>query len=164
MVLAARAVGMEAAEKYENGAYGPEQWNRSMRQLFDGAILGGVELAETMMAGPGARWAPTEVESDLFCVGGDLDCDRRLELISPLTCMGTMLEIRNSHVSFRPGAGCDSERNPFGRLSEGEKWFRIVVDTTGVASAAYTSKVRVSPLRPTGSSGSIPDVDIYIVV
>src|SRR5690349_10622450 len=66
MLRRSGAIAEDASQKMAAGKYGYDDYVRSVRQLVDGNLLDGMELAETLLAGPGFKSAANVARSDPY--------------------------------------------------------------------------------------------------
>jgi hypothetical protein len=132
MVGQARYVAEDVSKSIAGKSYGLNGWVRSLTELADIGVLGGLEMAETAVTGP-ARYEPTAFISDVFKTSASSD-DRSLK-IDPdngLKRPGTTDEIPLKRIAFQPP-----------RLKPGATDFYLVVDEENLPSGVYEGTVLV---------------------
>jgi len=129
MVSQAGTVAEAASVQVEEKKFTPNEWLKSMTRMIDIAIAGGIEIAETIVAGP-ARFEQTPVRSEKFTAPDFGD----LSIVKPLKRDGTDDDegIAADQISFDPPT-----------LTHPNKEFCILVVPSGLASGLYRGTVKV---------------------
>jgi hypothetical protein len=146
------AVAESALTKLRNGGYGLKEYLQSIGELVDGNLFDGIELAETIAAGPGFTVASNVVRSSPYAIGPPNDCAYRVKVTGPLT-RGFGDELPAKAVSFEAVQGGDKKHCPTGLLVSGAEKFHILVDRTDLPSGSYAGQLHVMPAA-TGSADS----------
>lgn len=126
MVSQAGTVAEAASVQVEKKAFTPNKWLESMTRMIDIAIAGGIEIAETIAAGP-AQFERPPLRSDKFEAPdfGDLCIEK------PLKRDATDEVIPADRICFDPPT-----------LVFPNKEFCILVDPSGLASGLYRGTVK----------------------
>jgi hypothetical protein len=128
----------------------PTDWVQAMVKLADIALFGGIELAETALAGPGQyEKAPIR---ETFKVTPD-NVNPRLLTILSLSRPGAA-DAAVGRVGFDP-----SDRV----LPKGQSEFSILVDAAGLASGKYIGEVHIGEVDPAAPAGVVQD-DVVVTV
>jgi hypothetical protein len=130
MVSQAGTVAQAAADDVEGFAYTPRRWLESMTRLIDIAIAGGMDIAETLVAGP-AAFEGQPVASASFTVANGTET-RELSWDTELRRDATEDKIPAHKIRFDPPT-----------LIPPNNEFRVLVNTSGLVSGVYKGKVRV---------------------
>jgi hypothetical protein len=138
-------VAQAAAYDSQRMQYTPKKWLESVTRFIDIAIAGGMEIAETVAAGP-ARFEHQPVASDPYTAPQSKET-RPLAIGGPLKRDGTDDEIPPEKVSFEPVT-----------LIPPNRTFRVLVNATGLTSGVYTGSVRV------GSQDGADSVPVQIAL
>jgi hypothetical protein len=123
-------VAQAAAYDVQRKEYTPKRWMESITRMIDIAIAGGMEIAETVAAGP-ARFEHQPVASGPFSATQSKKT-RPLAIGSPFKREGTDEEIPPNKISFEPDT-----------LIPPNKTFNVMVNATGLTSGVYTGSVKV---------------------
>lgn len=129
MVGQTGAVAADASVHVENKDYTPKRWLKSMTQLIDIGIAGGMEIVETVAAGP-ARFEVQPVASDEFEAPAAQSGRTRTLVPVLLKRDATDTSVPASKISFDPPT-LDSKTTKF----------RVLVDATDLASGVYEGRV-----------------------
>jgi hypothetical protein len=129
------AVAAEASRKMAAGDYGYDDYLRSVTTLVDGNLLDGMELAETLLAGPGFKLAPDVALSDPYPVGPGF---------------GDAVPV--ARISFEAVKSGEANRRTSGVLPVGTDHFRLVVNRTNLQSGYYFGQVTVTARPATNAS------------
>jgi len=129
MVTQTGAVAADASENVEKKAYTPTKWLESMTRMIDIGVAGGMEIVETVIAGP-ARFEVQPIRSDEFEAPAIPPGETRTLVADQLKRDATDSAIPMSRISFEPPV-----------LDSTVTKFRIVVDASGLASGVYEGKV-----------------------
>jgi hypothetical protein len=130
MVSQSGTVAQAAANDIEGMAYTPSKWLESVTRLIDIGIAGGMEIAETIAAGP-ARFESQPVASDVYTAPASKDT-RQLSIVEKsLKRDATEDEIATDKVSFDPPS-----------LVPPNTEFRVLVNAAGSVSGVYKGTVR----------------------
>jgi hypothetical protein len=138
------AVAESALIKLRKGGYGPKEYLQTIGELVDGNLLDGVELAETIAAGPGFTVASSVVRSSPYAIGPPNDCAYRVKVTGAFT-RGFGDELPSKVVSFESVQGDDKTHCPTGLLVSGAEKFHILIDRTDLQSGSYAGQVHVTP-------------------
>jgi hypothetical protein len=149
------AVAESALIKLRNGGYGPGEYLQTIGELVDGNLLGGLELAETIAAGPGFTVASNVVRSSPYAIGPPNDCAYRVKVTGAFT-RGFGDELPSKVVSFEAVQGGDKTHCPTGLLVSGAEKFHILVDRTDLQSGSYAGQIHVMPAGLADSSDTKP--------
>ena len=165
MVSQGTRVAEAVAEKVDDNSFKPDDWVKSMFKLADIAIMGGVELAETVFIGP-PQQMNDPFESDPFDATVDIGFDRKLRMSedAPLMRQGTgrtVNEIARKRIRFLPGEaggtrGLDLPAD-VGR-------FRLSVDPAGLPSGVYKGKVEVTRADAGPDAEPVQTVEVDIAL
>jgi hypothetical protein len=126
MVSQTGSVAQAASVQLVNNKYGPNEWLKSMTQMIDIAIMGGIEIAETIAAGP-AQFERPPVRSDEF----EAQDFGELSIAKPLKRDATDEVVPADRVTFDPPA-----------LTSPNKKFHLLVDPNGRTSGVYRGTVK----------------------
>ena len=138
------SVASHTVDQIDKGKFGAKEWLGTMTQLCDIAALSSIELAETVLSGPGAPPAPKSIKSlPVELTGLDAKRAHILTMAEPLTQGGTT--VHPERVGFSPGAEGDDDGSCPLVLPAGETTFRVVADTTDLPGGTYVGTVRVHP-------------------
>lgn len=129
MVSQTGTVAQDASIHVENKGYTPKKWLESMTRLIDIGIAGGMEIVETVAAGP-ARFEVQPVQSDEFEFP-PAEGDEPRTLVADLKRDATDEPIPQHKISFKPPT-----------LVHPNTKFRILVDASGLVSGIYEGTVR----------------------
>ena len=127
MVTQTGTVAADASIHVEKKDYTPTKWLESMTRMIDIGVAGGMEIVETVIAGP-ARFEVQPIRSDEFhrkAAG-----QTRTLVAEVLKRDATDSTIPKSRISFEPPV-----------LAPGITGFCVVVDASGLASGVYEGKV-----------------------
>lgn len=138
-------VAARVADKIDNGDFGPEEWVRTVTQLCDIAAYSAVELAETVLAGPGAVPAHDTVSSDVVTLPEEVDCPHVLSVSEHFKLPNTSICVPSRQVGFVPGGEDDAKPSPLGLLPAGVRTFRVIFDTRNLTGGTYVGWVRARP-------------------
>jgi len=134
MVTQTGAVAADASVHVENKDYTPTKWLESMTRMIDIGVAGGMEIVETVIAGP-ARFEVQPIRSDEFDApvvpNPDVETRPRTLVADELKRDATDSPIPISRISFEPPV-----------LDSTVTKFRVVVDASGLASGVYEGKVK----------------------
>jgi hypothetical protein len=132
MVSQTGTVASAASIEVEKKKYTPNKWLESWIRLADIGIAGGLEIIETVAAGP-ARFESQPVRSDDFDMPAAVGGQTRTLVAGPLQRLGTDADqaIKESKISFDPPTLIDPNTT-----------FCVVVDTSGLVSGVYVGEVR----------------------
>ena len=132
-------VAGRVADDIDKEDFGAKGLVRTLTQLFDIAAFTGVELAETIVAGPAApRTAKSEkVEPP------DVKCTVTLT-VDQVALPGIPKPIPRRQVSFDPPGTRNAESKPVLSLPPGGS-FQVVIDTAGLRGGTYIATVSVQP-------------------
>ncbi len=150
MIAESGKVAGEASALLDAKSYGPTEWVKSMIRMADIATFGGIELAETALAGPGQYEKPPIRET--FKVTPD-NANARLLTIQDLSRPGAA-DAAAGRVGFDPADRV---------LPKGQPDFSILVDPAGLASGMYLGQVHIGELDPTSPVGVVED-DVAVSV
>jgi hypothetical protein len=139
------AVAQEASRKMRAGEYGYDDYLQSVTQLIDGNLLDGIELATTILGGPGFNLASNAKRSAPYAIGPYLNREYQVTIKSPLT-RGFGDELPTARVSIESVQGAETKPCPAGILPAGTEQFRLVVDRTDLQSGSYAGTAEVTPL------------------
>ena len=150
MISESGKVAEEASGRLDAQCYTPTEWVKSMVRLADIALFGGIELAETALAGPG------QYEKELICHTFSVTADpanTRLLTLKTLSRPGAE-DAAAERVSFDP---------PDRLLMKGQTDFSVLFDAAGLASGVYIGEVHVGELDPHAPVGVV-EVDVVVNV
>src|SRR5438874_2650364 len=134
------AIAAEASRKMAAGEYGYDDCLRSATELVDGSLLDGMELAETLLAGPGFKFASNVARSDPYSVGPYQNSEYEVTVTSPLS-RGFGDAIPGTRISFEAVKRGEADRPTSGILPAGTEQFRLVVNRINLQSGYYSWKV-----------------------
>jgi hypothetical protein len=150
MISEAGKVTEQAAGQLDGKSSTPSGWVESMVKLSDIALFGGIEMIETMLAGPG------QYEKGPVCrtyrVAPDPAHPRRLVMTS-LSRPGAADDAA-AQVGFDPTDGV---------LPKGETKFSILVTAAGLASGLYIGVVHIGEVDSAAPAGVLED-DVVVNV
>jgi hypothetical protein len=130
MVTQAGAVAQDTATDMENGNYKPSQYVQSLTRLIDIAVAGGMDIAETLGAGP-TQFQPLPIATEYYTVPGDT-APRDLRWKTKPRRDATDDKIDDKKLQFDPPT-----------LLPGATQFRVLVHATGLLSGVYKGVVEV---------------------
>jgi len=130
MVTQAGAVAQDAANDIEGKKYTVSRWLQSMTRLIDIAVAGGMDIAETLGAGP-AQFQPQPFATEFYTVDA-FDEPRELTWNTRPTRDGTKDLIDDSKLVFEPKT-----------LLPGATQFRVLVTASDLLSGVYKGEVKV---------------------
>ena len=122
-------VAQDASIHVENMAYTPSKWLESMTRLIDIGIAGGMEIVETVAAGP-ARFEVQPLRSDEFEAPAAPNGEVRTLVAGDLKRDATSATIPKSKITFDPPT-----------LEPPNTKFRVLVDASGLVSGVYEGTV-----------------------
>jgi hypothetical protein len=131
MVTQAGTVAQSAANDIEKMAFTPKQWLQTMTQLIDIAVAGGMDIAETLGAGP-AQFQIQPIASPYYTVPDSND-SRQLSWKSKPARDGANDDIDDKKLQFDPPT-----------LLPHSTQFRVLVNATGLLSGVYKGEVHLS--------------------
>jgi hypothetical protein len=129
MVSQTGTVAQDASDHVENKEYTPKRWLESMTRLIDIGIAGGMEIIETVVAGP-ARFEVEPVRSDEFTAPATRDNKTRTLVAGDLKRDPSDTAIPYHKISFDPP-----------KLDPTTTKFYVLVDASDVASGVYKGTV-----------------------
>lgn len=129
MVSQAGTVAQAASVEVDRKTYTPNKWLQSMTRMIDIAIAGGMEIAETIAAGP-AQFERPSVPSDVFRATASGDT-RQLSIGTPLKRDASDDDIHPDRIKFDPPV-----------LESPNVEFRLLVNPSGLASGIYRGTVK----------------------
>jgi hypothetical protein len=129
MVTQSGTVAADAAANVEKKDYTPTKWLESMTRMIDIGVAGGMEIVETVIAGP-ARFEIQPIRSDPFDAPPPPAGETRTLVADELKRDATDSPIPKSRISFDPPV-----------LDPRVSTFCVVVDASGLASGVYEGKV-----------------------
>jgi hypothetical protein len=129
MVTQTGTVAADASAHVEKKDYTPTKWLESMTRMIDIGVAGGMEIVETVIAGP-ARFEVQPIRSDEFEAPAIPPGETRTLVADLLKRDATDSAIPMSRISFEPPV-----------LDSTVTKFRVVVDASGLASGVYEGKV-----------------------
>ena len=129
MVSQAGTVAQAASLDVDNKDFASKTWLESMTRMVDIAIAGGMEIAETIAAGP-AQFERPPARSDTFAAPAKNEA-RTLSFETPLKRDATEDTVDEDRISFDPPT-----------LAANETQFCILVDPHGLASGVYRGTVK----------------------
>jgi hypothetical protein len=132
MVTRAGKVAESAANDIETFAYTPSRWLESMTRLIDIAVAGGMEIVETVGAGP-AQFQPQPIASAYYTAPDSPD-SRPLSWKSKPTRDAADDDVDDKKLQFDPPV-----------LLPHNTQFRVLVDAVGLLSGVYKGEVQVGP-------------------
>jgi hypothetical protein len=130
MVTQAGTVAQAAANDIENKKYTPKRWLESMTRLIDIAVAGGMDIAETLGAGP-AQFQPQPIATEFYDVTASKQ-SRELGWAKKPTRDGVQDWIDDAKLQFEPKT-----------LLPGAKQFRVLVVADDLLSGVYKGEVQV---------------------
>ncbi|MBP1819665.1 hypothetical protein [Mycobacterium sp. OAE908] len=162
MLRRSGAIAEDASQKMAAGKYGYDDYVRSVRQLVDGNLLDGMELAETLLAGPGFKSAANVARSDPYPVGPYQNSEYEVTVTSPLS-RGFGDAIPGARIGFEAVKSGEDDRLTSGILPIGTEHFRLVVDRTNLQSGFYFGQVTMVARPATkADAGDQQVVDVAI--
>jgi hypothetical protein len=155
MIRQSGVVAQETATKLDSNPNSPTTWAQSMIKFADIVLLGGIELAETALIGPGPFETAVR-KSPVYPVKGA--GKRQLRVVQPggIARPGTVDPIPDPILSFRVPQGVltddtDDVTLSNGILSAGQAEFYLVVRPAGMISGMYLGAVEVVDLASAGT-------------
>jgi hypothetical protein len=124
------AVAQSAANDIENKKYTAKRWLESMTRLIDIAVAGGMDIAETLGAGP-AQFQPQPIATEFYTVP-ESKVPRDLTWAKKPTRDGVKDYIDDSKLKFEPKT-----------LLPGAIQFRVLVTAGDLLSGVYKGEVKV---------------------
>jgi hypothetical protein len=153
----------DAVEEFSDGEHTLQTCVKTMNQLADIALLGGVEIVATTFAGPGFQLLPAPAASRFYQVP-DATKQYRVEVCAPLSrfVSADAIPVNRVAIEAKRAGGC--VHCPGGVLPPGTAEFRLVVNRTGIHSGCYTGQVLVTtvPADPTAAAPAPMAVDIEL--
>lgn len=129
MVSQTGTVAQDASNHMEDKQYTPSKWLESVTRLIDIGIAGGMEIVETVAAGP-ARFEVQPVRSDEFDAGPATNGETRTLVAGDLERDGTNVPIAHHKISFDPPT-----------LVPPNTKFTILINATDLVSGIYEGNV-----------------------
>jgi hypothetical protein len=129
MITQAGSVAQAASMDVDNKDFSSKTWLESMTRMVDIAIAGGMEIAETIAAGP-AQFERPPARSDTFTAPAKNE-NRVLSFETPLKREATEDIVSPDRISFEPPT-----------LAANETEFCVLVDPNGLASGVYRGTVK----------------------
>jgi hypothetical protein len=151
------AIAAEASRKMAAGDYGYDDYFRSVTKLVDGNLLDGMELATTLLAGPGFKSASDVARSDPYTVDPYQNSECEVTVTSPLS-RGFGDSIPGSRISFEVVKNGKAQGQKSGILPAGTEEFRLIVDRTNLQSGYYFGQVTLTPRPATKADAADQDV------
>jgi hypothetical protein len=130
MVAQAGIVAQDAANDLQGKSYLPNQWLQSMTRLIDIAVAGGMDIAETLGAGP-AQFETQPIATVYYTVPVDT-APRDLAWKTKPTRDAADDKIDDKKLTFDPPT-----------LLPGATQFRVLVKSDGLLSGVYKGVVQV---------------------
>lgn len=150
MISESGKVAEQAAGQLDAKSFTPSGWVESMVRLSDIALFGGIELAETALAGPG------KYEKEPICQTYSVAPDHahpRLLTMASLSRPGAADDAA-AQVRFEPANGV---------LPKGETEFSILVTAAQLASGLYIGVVHIGEVDSGAPAGVLED-DVVVNV
>lgn len=151
MVTQTGTVAQDASVHVENKDYTPKKWLESMTRMIDIGISGGMEIIETVAAGP-ARFEVQPLRSDPFNAPAANPAEPRTLVAGDLKRDATDTPIPQQKISFDPPV-----------LEPGVTTFTILVDAGDLFSGVYEGKVRAEYAARTKPGEQRPDANEIVV-
>ena len=131
MAKETRLVYKAATAKIDHGEYDVDDWIVSLTRLADIAIVGGMEIAETVLIGPG-QFEDDALSFDLLAP--ESDQSRTFDAVS-IRRFGPEdeAEIPAGQITFDPP-----------RLGPGERAFTLLIKPKGLSSGVYHGEVSIA--------------------
>jgi len=129
MVSQTGRVAQDASIHVAHRTYSPNKWLESMTRLIDIGIAGGMEIVETVAAGP-ARFEVQPLRSDEFEAPAPPNHEIRTLVAGDLKRDATETPIPKSKITFDPPT-----------LEPPNTKFCVLVDARGLASGVYEGTV-----------------------
>lgn len=130
MVTQAGVVAQDAANDVEAKDYRPSQWLQSLTRLIDIAVAGGMDIAETLGAGP-AQFQTQPIATEFYTVPAST-VPRDLRWKTKPTRDAADDAIDDKKLEFDPKT-----------LLPGATQFRVLVNAAGLLSGVYKGVVEV---------------------
>lgn len=162
MIKQTGAVADDAVQKMDAGDYGCDNWFKSVNQLADVAMQGGMELAETIFAGPGFKLAQCLRYSDWYPVGDGDECQYQVTICTPLSRGVSADPIPDGRISYQSKQGEVVQQSLGDLLPVGAEHFRLVIDRTDLQSGYYWGEARITRI-PATSGAAAPNEHIVPV-
>ncbi|WP_163700828.1 hypothetical protein [Mycolicibacterium agri] len=153
MVTQTGTVMQDAAIHMEKGKnkYSSKKWLESMTRLIDIGIAGGMEIVETVAAGP-ARFEVHPVRSDEFAAPPSRTGEPRTLKVDNIKREGTEAAIAEHKISFDPPV-----------LEPGVTKFVVLVDASDLVSGVYKGTVKAEyPKKEPPEPPDVVDVSISL--
>ena len=147
MVSQTGTVAQDASAHVENKDYTPKKWLESMTRLIDIGIAGGMEIVETVAAGP-ARFEVQPVRSDDFQAPPSRTGEPRTLVAGELKRDATDTPIPKHKISFDPPT-----------LDASTTTFAVLVDASDLVSGVYEGNVYAEYPKKDPDDGQAPDRD-----
>ncbi len=150
MIRQSGVVAQETANKLDSNPNSPSTWAQSMVKFADIVLLGGIELAETALIGPGPFETAVR-RSIVYPVAGKGNRQLRVKQPAGIARPGTVDPILESRVSFSVPQGLSDDETDDkmlvdGILSPGDTKFYLTVHPAGMISGLYVGEVEVVDL------------------
>lgn len=149
MVTQTGSVAKDASIHVENKSYTPNKWLESMTRMIDIGIAGGMEIIETVAAGP-ARFEVHPLRSDPFPAPPPRRNEPRTLVAGELKRDATDAVIPKHKISFEPPVLDPTATDPT---------FTILVDTADLLSGLYRGEVYAVYPDPDPADKVGPDRD-----
>jgi hypothetical protein len=168
MIRQSGVVAQETANKLDSNPNSPSTWAQSMVKFADIVLLGGIELAETALIGPGPFETAVRRSPVYAATGAGT---RQLKVVEPagIARPGTVDPIPAARLSFHVPKGDPDDDNDLqpdddtklsnGILSAGDTEFYLAVHPAGMISGLYVGEVEVVDL---GTKAVVDTVQVEI--
>jgi hypothetical protein len=147
MVSQTGTVAQDASDHVEDKNYTPKRWLQSMTRLIDIGIAGGMEIVETVVAGP-ARFEVQPVRSDEFTAPAARNNATRTLVAGDLKRDPSDTKIPYHKIRFDPP-----------KLDPTTTTFCILVDASDLVSGIYNGTVYAVYTDPNPADNKKPDRD-----
>ena len=158
------AVVGQVADDIDNGVFGPKEWVKTVTALGDIAALSSIEIAWTILGGPGVSGPPKNISSDVCELKNPEACAHVLYLKQNLTLVGGSETIPPGCVSFAPGDTKDDAGSYPLVLPAGKNTFRVLVAPAGRAGGTYRGTVGAHPQTAGDDASKDQFVSVLVVL
>lgn len=154
-----------AAAKLDSGKHTSEDCYQAMTALAGVSLLGWVEAATSILAGPGFVNLALVAHSEWYPVPGKPPQTHTVKLLGPLTRSVSTDVIIPAVVGFE-GRKADGTTAPClgGNLAAGATHFRLLVNRFGMHSGCYVGKAAVTQLPDASGAGGAPAVQLDVEI
>ncbi|RUP31994.1 MAG: hypothetical protein EKK51_11075 [Mycolicibacterium sp.] len=154
-----------AAAKLDSGKHTVDDCYQTMTALAGVSLLGWIEAATSILAGPGFANLAVTAYSEWYAVPGKTTQDHSVKLLGPLSRSVSPDVIIPAFVAFEvKKADGKTEPSLGGKLPAGTTYFRMLVNRFGKHSGCYVGKAAVTPLPDASGAGGGPAVELDVEI